>query len=139
MSGEKAIQNNDTSKETPEERKARIKAQRIANLKPIPKGTALNPAGRPKTPEAVKAILKAATPAAAQALADIVADPAKKASDRIKAAEIILDRVLGKAVQPIDANVRHSWDELSDAELNKRLARFGLLSTVNIVDIEPTK
>lgn len=120
---------------TPEERHAR----RIAGLKPIKKGEVRNPTGRPKTPEAVKAILRAATPQAAQALADIVADPSKKASDRIKAAEIILDRVLGKAVQPIDANVRHTWDDLTDDELNRRLARFGLLQTVNIVDIDPEK
>ena len=131
-------ENSQGNAETPKERAERIKAQRMANLKPLKKGETLPGGGRPKTPEAVKEILRAATPEAAAALAEIVSDKTKKASDRIKAAEIILDRVLGKAVQPIDANIRHTWDDLSDDELNRRLLRFGLLSqTVNIIDIEP--
>lgn len=69
------------------------------------KGQSGNPKGRPKVDEDVKKIFKAATVPAAKALVAIVEDEKAKPLDRIRAAEIILDRVYGKAVQPIDAEL----------------------------------
>lgn len=121
---------------TDEERHAR----RIAGLKPIQKGEIRNPTGRPKTPEEVKRIFAAATPDVARALVKLALDESKRASDRIKAGEIILDRSLGKAPTTVNIEARHSWDDLSDDELNKRLSRFGLLmQQPQIIDIDPDK
>jgi len=60
-----------------------------------------NAGGRRKIPEDVKAILKAGTVPAAQALVDIVATSDDEHA-RIKAAGIILDRVLGKAPAAVE-------------------------------------
>jgi hypothetical protein len=68
-------------------------------------GQSGNPSGRRKVDPQVKKLLIEATPRAAQELIDLMTD--KKVSPRIRceAAQAILDRVYGKAVQPIDATV----------------------------------
>ncbi len=53
----------------------------------------------------VQRLLIDATPAAARALIALVEDPETSASVRCQAAEHILNRVYGKAAQPIDASV----------------------------------
>lgn len=73
------------------------------NLRPIPKGMVLNPGGRPKIDEEVKAILKAATPNAARTLVELLDD--KDAKIRLRASELVLDRVYGKATQAVDVHV----------------------------------
>lgn len=63
-----------------------------------------NPGGRPKLPEELKEAFKALAPEALKTLAHVMAN-ADRDSDRVKAAEVILDRGYGKATQHIDANV----------------------------------
>ena len=64
--------------------------------KPFPKGQSGNPGGRPKTDPEVKALLKGATPAAAQLLIQLMEDPDNRPELRKACAESILDRVYGK-------------------------------------------
>lgn len=72
------------------------------NLKPAKKGECRNPNGRPKLPEDARAMLKAATPAAVKLLVDTLNNPEEKTETRVRCAETVLDRVYGKANQPID-------------------------------------
>ena len=72
------------------------------NLKPAKKGECRNPNGRPKIPEDARAMLKAATPAAVKLLVDTLNNSNEKTETRVKCAETVLDRVYGKANQPID-------------------------------------
>lgn len=73
---------------------------------PWRKGQSGNPNGRPKIPPDVREMLKAATVPAAQLLADVISDPTAKTELRIDAARTVLDRVYGKAVQPIDGSIQ---------------------------------
>ena len=76
----------------------------IANLIPAQKGQVLNPGGRPSIPEEVKAALQAATPAAVATLVEIMT-AGKSEDTRVKAANIILERVYGKAAAQLDVRV----------------------------------
>ena len=69
------------------------------NLRPWKKGQS---GGRKKIPEDAKAMLKAATPAAVKLLIDTLNNPEEKTETRVRCAETVLDRVYGKANQPID-------------------------------------
>lgn len=77
--------------------------KRIANLRPIPKGVVLNPGGRKPIPQEVRDILAAATPAAARALVDLI--DSRDPKIRLRASELVLDRVYGKATQAVDVHV----------------------------------
>jgi hypothetical protein len=66
-----------------------------------------NPKGRPKIDEALKKRIRNLTPLAVDTLEAIMRDGGKP-SDRIRAAEIILDRAWGKALQPIDADINNN-------------------------------
>jgi len=70
--------------------------------KPFQKGQSGNPGGRPKVPEEIKEAFRAAGPNACECLCKIIADPAAKDSDKIRAAEVILDRGFGKPTQSVD-------------------------------------
>lgn len=72
------------------------------NLRPWKKGQSGNPGGRKKMPDDAKAMLKAATPAAVKLLVDTLNNPEEKTETRVRCAETVLDRVYGKANQPID-------------------------------------
>ena len=76
----------------------------LANLKPARPGEIRNPLGRPSVPEEVKAALQAATPAAVATLVEIMT-AGKSEDTRVKAANIILERVYGKARQDVDVRV----------------------------------
>jgi hypothetical protein len=76
----------------------------IDNLKPWQPGKSANPGGRPSIPEEVKAALQAATPAAVATLVEIMT-AGKSEDTRVKAANIILERVYGKARQDVDVRV----------------------------------
>lgn len=76
----------------------------LANLRPIKPGEVLNPGGRPSIPEEVKDALKAATPAAVKTLVEIMTS-GKSEDTRVKAANIILERVYGKATAQVDVRV----------------------------------
>jgi len=70
----------------------------------FPKGVSGNPGGRKAQPKEVKEMLKAATVPAVKLLIATMNDKKTKPELRIRAAEIILDRALGKPKQPIEAD-----------------------------------
>lgn len=61
--------------------------------------------GRPKKDPAVADALAAGGLKAAKFMVGVLDDPEAKIADRQRAAEYILDRLLGKATQPIQADV----------------------------------
>ena len=73
--------------------------------RPFEKGRSGNPGGRPKKDPAVADALVAGGLKAAQFMVGVLDDPEAKLADRQRAAEYILDRLLGKATQPIQADV----------------------------------
>ena len=88
------------------------RSARYAHLKPFKPGQSGNPAGgRKKDPEVV-AIFKAAGPEAARALVELATQKGNPKL-RLQASEAILDRLYGKAVQPIDATVGGSGDPIT--------------------------
>ena len=60
--------------------------------------------GRKKIPQDVRDMFKAATPAAAKLLIKTIDDEDAPLAMRMDAAKTILDRVYGKASQPIEGN-----------------------------------
>lgn len=58
--------------------------------------------GRPKVPEEIREAFQAACPEALDVLVAIMRDGHAKDNDRIRAAEVILERGYGKAPQSID-------------------------------------
>ena len=81
------------------------------------KGKSGNPNGRPKIPEDVKKMLKAATPKAAKLLIDTVTDEKASINVRLDAAKEILNRVYGKATQPIDGDLDTTLRVVLEGEL----------------------
>ena len=61
--------------------------------------------GRPKMPDEMKQAFKDLTPAALAALAKIVNNEEARDADRIRAAEVILDRGWGKPTQAVDMDL----------------------------------
>lgn len=76
----------------------------LANLRPIRPGEVLNPGGRPKMDPEVKRILEAATPDAARRLVELLQSKDEKVS--LAAIDQIFNRVYGRPVQQVDAEVR---------------------------------
>ena len=70
------------------------------------KGVSGNPGGRRAAPEKVKLMLKAATVPAVELLIDTVNDEHAKIELRVRCAEIILDRALGKPTIPIETDIK---------------------------------
>jgi len=70
------------------------------------KGVSGNPAGRPKTPQEIKDIVKANTVAAINRVIYLM-NNSKKEEIQLKAAQEILDRGLGKATQLIAGDTEH--------------------------------
>lgn len=71
-------------------------------------GQSGNPRGRPKQTQEEKdalAIMKAAAPEAARMLTEMAMSPNTRADLRVKCAEIVMDRVYGRASQPIEGNL----------------------------------
>ena len=73
--------------------------------KPFEKGKSGTPRGRPKSPPDVRDMFKAATPAAAKLLIKTIDDEDAPLALRMDAAKTVIDRVYGKATQPIDGNL----------------------------------
>ena len=69
-------------------------------------GVSGNPNGRKKTDPELKAAFEAACPDAVAALVKIVrrVDDSTKDGDVIKAAQIIIERVMGKPIQTVETN-----------------------------------
>lgn len=76
------------------------KRGRIENLKPFEKGNPGGP-GRPKMPEDVKQAFRALTQSAVKTLADIMQN-GEQESNRIRAAETILNRAWGTPTQAVE-------------------------------------
>lgn len=76
--------------------------------RPFKKGRSGNPNGRPVIPQEVKEMLRAATPKAARLLIDTIEDDKAKLETRLDCAKTVLDRVYGKASQPIDGEIDHT-------------------------------
>lgn len=81
------------------------------------KGQSGNPGGRPRIPADVKELARAMAKPAVDALAEIVKSKKAPAAARVSAAVALLDRGYGKPAQTINANVRRSFSDISDAEL----------------------
>ena len=75
------------------------------------KGTSGNPRGRPKSDEEIKEALKLLVPRAVEVLREIIENPGARDQDRIRAIEIVFDRVYGKPFQQV------AVDETSDREI----------------------
>lgn len=69
------------------------------------KGTSGNPSGRPKTDPEVKELLKGATYDAVNLMIQTMHDEEQEMKLRISIAESIVNRVLGKPTQQIDADI----------------------------------
>ena len=109
---------------------SRQKTGETANKGWFQKGRSGNPGGRKRQPEDVKEMLKSATVPAVKLLIDTVASNTARLDIRIRAAETILDRALGKPAQPIEADInaratvaKDPYAELTTEELRK-LARL---------------
>ena len=77
-------------------------------------GTATpNPGGRPRVPDELRAIFEAASPEAARRLAELVHDEDPRVA--LVASNAILDRVLGRPAQQINADIKTG--SISDAHL----------------------
>ena len=77
------------------------------------------------TDHEVVEIIKETVVAAVNLLAETIVDSKQKRSDRILAAEKILERRYGKANQPINRGTDVDLNSLSDAELAKMLPTSG--------------
>ena len=75
-------------------------------------GQSGNPSGRRKQDPQIVALLKDKSLSAAQTLVQLMESPSVSPKVRAQAAEAILDRVYGKAVQPIDATVGGNGDPI---------------------------
>lgn len=60
--------------------------------------------GRPPMPEELKQAVRRMAPTALEVLSSIVADEGAKKADRIRAAEVLLDRGYGKPAQSVDVS-----------------------------------
>lgn len=87
--------------------------------KPFEKGKSGNPNGRPKIPEDVREMFKAATPAAAGLLIDTVDDKTAPLALRMDAAKAIIERVYGKPTQPIDGNLDATLKIVMDEDVQE--------------------
>lgn len=89
------------------------------------KGNNGNPGGRPKVPDEVKAMLKAAAPEAVKLLTETMNNPNARSDLRIRCAETIMDRVYGKATQPIEGAVVNLAAQISEEDAQKALEALG--------------
>ena len=96
----------------------------MSEIAKFQKGVSGNPGGRPKGNPEVKEILKAASPDAARALVELL--KSEKDSIRLAAAQDILDRTEGKAIQMQDINM-----DLAGTLSIERQIRRVVLETAN--------
>lgn len=92
----------------------RTPAQIAAQFKP---GNCANPGGRPKLPITAKDRLVSMLPNALDTLQQLINDESAKPEVRIRAAEIVLDRNLGRAVTPIMAEVVSDKKDMTLSEM----------------------
>ena len=75
--------------------------------------------GRKAIPQEVREMLQAATPAAVQLLVDTIDDKEARLDLRVRCAELVLDRVYGKATQPIEGDLSGGVIITLDTELSR--------------------
>ena len=90
---------------------------RMENLRPFQPGQSGNPGGRRKMDADSKRMLLDATQGAVRLLVETVENDNAPLSLRVRCAETILDRVYGKASQPIAAELKPAERELSLDEM----------------------
>jgi hypothetical protein len=99
------------------------------------KGYTGNPGGRPKMPEELKKAFQEQTQNALDTLVDVMGSG--KGSERVKAAEVILDRAWGKPIQSVDASVTDNTRRIDTSKLTEAqrsaLAEVAILS-MNIAE-----
>lgn len=83
------------------------------------KGSGGGPGRKPLAPNLKDALLPLGDKAVS-ALQAILDDPEAKQGDKLRAAEIVLDRLLGKAAQPIVADVHQEEEPVTLAEMMAR-------------------
>ena len=81
------------------------------------KGKSGNPGGRPKVPDSVKKMLKRAAPDAVRLLIETISNESTTMNYRLDAAKEILNRVYGKAAQPIDGELDTTLKIVLEGEL----------------------
>lgn len=105
-------------------------------------GISGNPGGRPKMPEEFRQLARENSIPALQVVVNILKNPASANKDRLKAAEIILDRAWGKPVQGVEMSgpgggpveVMH-YAKLGDDELDAIIfEKLGSLGKAEITD-----
>lgn len=89
------------------------------------KGQSGNPSGRKKMDEETKKILEAAAPEAARKLVEMMKSENTSEKGRLKAISEIMDRVYGKATQPIDGAVVSLAAQISEEDAQKALEALG--------------
>jgi hypothetical protein len=138
------------------------KKRRRGKGRPIPKGTTLNPGGRPKTPPELAEAFRARTMKSLEVLDKVQSDylrgnyvdeegrehQAPKPGEAVKAAEVTLDRgwgtapvkmeLTGKDGKPIatDSKVKHVIDSGRIARILSVLQRAGALQAGDTDDAE---
>jgi hypothetical protein len=75
-------------------------------------GKSGNPSGRPKQPQEFKEFVKANVLPAFKVILAVMNDENAKDADRMKAAEIVIDRAYGKATQLIAGDKEHDEIEI---------------------------
>ena len=80
-------------------------------------GNRANPGGRPALPVSAKDRLVSMLPNALDTLQQLINDESAKPEVRIRAAEIVLDRNLGRAVTPIMAEVVSDKKDMTLSEM----------------------
>lgn len=99
------------------------------------KGVSGNPGGRKAMSPELKEIFYAATFDAAKLLIAVINDCTEKTENRIKASEIVLDRVYGKAHQAIQAQVENSTNiDLSGLTIEQLLLLANVEKPKEITD-----
>ena len=90
------------------------------------KGVSGNPSGKPPMPAVIKELLQNATPDAVELLIETMKDESVKTDIRVRCAETIIDRVLGKSVQPFEALFQTQALDMSEFTIDelKRLASY---------------
>ena len=89
-------------------------------------GMSGNPGGRPKMPEEFRQLARENSIPALQVVVDILKNPKSANKDKLKAAEIILDRAWGKPIQGVEMSgpgsgpieVKH-FGQLDDDQLDQ--------------------
>lgn len=92
------------------------------------KGVSGNPRGMPKLVGGIRELAQSKCPEAIEELIAIMLNPKERTDHRIRAAEIILDRGLGRPEQAVRAEVRQIRDvaDLGDGEIAALLVAAGV-------------